>query len=278
VDCKKALVESQQDVGAAVDWLRQHGAARVSRKVAGRETAEGLVGLTVSPDRQRAALVQVASETDFASRSAHFVRLVEAVAQTTLERKEPAPGDEHTIRDNAKIQSLLDDAIVAIRENISVAKALQIQSLDGGILVGYVHNKVESSSSTTGGDTDTTALVGMSAAVVHVEGAEDEAVLEYIGKKLAMHVVAARPSYLEPRDVPAQEVAKERDLLTKQLADSGKPDRVVEQIIAGRMRKYLQTVCLTEQLHMIEEDNPRIHRYLKDHGVIVKRFELLSIR
>ena len=273
MDCKKALVESHQDVGAAVDWLRQHGAARVSRKVAGRSTEEGLVGLIVAADRQRAALVQVASETDFASRSAHFVKLVEAVAQTTLEMKEP-PDDENTISaDNGKIKSLLDDAIVAIRENISVAKAMQIQSVDGGILVGYVHNKVESS---TGGGGD--ALVGMSAAVVHVEGAEDEAVLQYIGKKLAMHVVAARPSYLEPKDVPAQEVAKERDLLTQQLADSGKPERVVEQIIAGRMRKYLQTVCLTEQTHMIEEDNPRMHRYLKDHGVIVKRFELLSIR
>jgi len=265
VECKKALAETDHQISAAVDWLRQHGAAKVSSKVAGRETTEGLVAIAVSADHQRAALVQVASETDFASRSTPFVNLVSALAETALEE------GEGFCKESDKVKGMLDDAIVAIRENLSVPIVTQLQSSEDGILVGYVHNKGEHSNGTS-------TAVGMSAALVQVDGNADTETLQAVGKKLAMHVVAARPLYCTPAEVPGEEIAKEKKILTKQMADSGKPDHVLEKIVEGRMRKFYQGICLTEQEHMIEEDNPVIGEYLKQQGIAVKRFELLSIR
>lgn len=290
VDCKKALAatadgttNNNNDLAAAVDWLREHGAARVSAKVAGRETAEGLVALTVSEDHRTAALVRIASETDFASRSPTLVRLIEAVAQATL-----ADGEQQAVSSNPAVKAQLDDAIVAIRENLSIAQALQWKTTtsssndENGVLVGYVHNKVESASSEKNNNA---TAVGMSAALVEVMRADsnnsvEKEALQDVGKKLAMHIVAARPAYCTPDDVPAEEIEKERGILTKQsTADSpGKPAEIVAKIVEGRLCKFYQGVCLTEQEHMIEEGNPQIGKFLRDQGVAVKRFELVSIR
>lgn len=270
VDCRRALAETGDgDASAAADWLREHGAAAAGRRVAGRATAEGLVGLAVADDGRRAALVRVAAETDFAGRTPRFAGLVQGVARAALEE---GGGDDPgaDVSESERVKGMLADAIVAIRENLSVAKAVQFRSDDDdGILVGYVHNKVESTGP---------AAVGMSAALVQIRGDVERPILQLLGKRLAMHVVAARPSYLTPGHVPAEEMAKERDILTKQMADSGRPDHIVQKIVEGRLRKFCEDVCLSEQKHMIEDGNPKIGKYLREHGIEVKRFELLSIR
>ena len=269
VDCKKALAATSNEVSAAVDWLREHGVAKVSAKVAGRATTEGLVALHVSATGATAALVRVASETDFASRSPNFVRLIQAVAAATLQEGEVAAIQNETVK------AELDDAMVAIRENLSIAKAVQwqVSSNDGCMLVGYVHNKVDSAMSDK-------AAVGMSAALVEVHGLNqpNAEAMQAVGKRLAMHIVAARPTYCTPEDVPQEEVEKERAILTKQVADSGKPHDIVAKMVEGRLRKFYEAVCLTEQEHMIEEGNPKIGSYLEKQGMTVKRFELESIR
>ena len=275
VDCKKALTATQNDVTAALDWLREHGVAKVSAKVAGRTTSEGLVALSHDDDGTTAALVQVASETDFASRSPNFVHLVQTVAQVTLQQ--PNEGDVMAILDqNATVKAQLDDAMVAIRENLSIARALQWQkSGDDCILVGYVHNKVDSSASAS-----SAAAGGMTAALVEMQGLNQQSVetMQAVGKKMAMHIVAARPSYCTSDDVPQEELEKERAILTKQVAESGKSDEIVAKMVEGRLRKFFEDICLTEQEHMIEEGNPKIGKYLREQGMAVKRFELMSIR
>lgn len=312
VDCKKALQEcggsggnnnNSADLQKAVDWLREHGAAKASSKVAGRETAEGLVGLLISePENDTAALVKVAAETDFAGRSATFVQLVASVAEATLNNRNahvcgggsPLLDDpSHTSNDimeakasNGKtVKDLLNDAIVAIRENISVPDALYLETTsrttgsttqNKGVWVGYVHNRV-----------DHAVPAGTAAAVVElVPLASSEAnaktvtpeTLQAVGKKLAMHIVAARPTYLTISDIPAHVLEKERMILTKQLGEShGKPAEIVEKIVQGKLRKFYESVCLTEQAHMIEEGNPKISECLADQGIMVARFEALSI-
>ena len=269
VDCKKALTATRNDVAAALDWLREHGVAKVSAKVAGRTTSEGLVALQVAADGGTAALVQVASETDFASRSPNFVLLIQTVAEVTLHEGEVAATDV----ENKTVKAQLDDAMVAIRENLSIARALQWQkSGDDCVLVGYVHNKVDSSADA--------AAVGMTAALVEMQGLDQQSAeaLQAVGKKMAMHIVAARPSYIMRDDVSEAELDKERAILTKQVAESGKSDDIVAKMVEGRLRKFYEEICLTEQEHMIEEGNPKIEKYLREQGMVVKRFELMSIR
>lgn len=272
VECKKALEHAGDDMQAAMEWLREHGAAKASSKLQGRETTEGLVGLKVSADGKSAALVKVASETDFAGRSAQFVSLVGHVASATLESGADGVLSEDAIlaasSEGKSVKDVMDEAIVAIRENLSVPDAKKLESQDG-IVVGYVHNKIDSS------DAGTAAAVVEVAPVAGTSVSED--VLQSAGKKIAMHIVAARPLYLSPASVPAEEVEKETDILTKQMEESGKPAAIVEKIVTGRMQKFYAGVCLTEQEHMIEQDNPKISKVLKDLGIELKRFETLSI-
>jgi elongation factor Ts len=198
VECKSALQNTEGDLQAAMDWLREHGAAKASSKVLGRETPEGLVGLMITPDHKTASLVQVAAETDFAGRSAKFVQLVGDIAVHAT-RSDFFDGPLESFSDDAQVRTLLDEAIVAIRENLSVVSAIKLEaSLDeNSILVGYVHNRVESSEA------------GSAAAVVEVSSeTTDMETLQSVGKKLAMHIVAARPEYLSPEQVPEEEVNK----------------------------------------------------------------------
>ena len=277
VECKKALEASGNDLEGALDWLRKQGALKAASKLVGRETPQGLVGLCVSPDGRHASLVQVAAETDFAGRSKTFVDLVLGVAQATLASREEGALSQDQIlaaetddTNKKSVQVLLNEAIVAIRENLSVPQAMKLTTTTG-MLVGYVHNKIDGSSA------------GTSAALVELQPLDNESIisnedLQAIGKRLAMHVVAARPLYLAPSDVPADVVDKERELLASQLENTtGKPQEVLDKIVEGRLRKFYEGICLAEQAHMIEDKSPKVADALKRQGVRVNRFESLFI-
>ena len=214
-ECKKALEATDNVVKDAMDWLRQHGAAKAVSKVQGREASEGLVGLRVADDGSSAALIQITSETDFASRSAAFVSLVTHTADATLSQTDIQGEVQEDVLlaseyDNKTVKDALDEAVVAIRENLGVSSAKRLGSHNEGCFVGYVHGRVEGS-----------PVAGTAAAVVHVVPKDGKDVrpeiLEDAGKKLAMHVVAAKPLYLTPCDVPDDVLAKEKDILMHQV-------------------------------------------------------------
>lgn len=272
-ECKKALEATAADgsLDAALDWLRRQGAAAAARKLVGRDTPHGLVGLAAAADGRAAALVRVAAETDFAGRSGAFCGLVARAADAALAGLGPGGVLEARDPDSGKsVQELLNEAIVAIRENLSVAQAVRLAT-EQGIVVGYVHNRIDSFNAGTSG-----AVVELQVADASKNGVSLET-LQAIGKKLAMHVVAARPQYLTPEDVPQDIVAKEKAILASQVEDTGKPPQVVEKIIEGRLRKFYEGVCLTEQGHMLEEKNPKVFDVLKRQGVVVKKFEAMFI-
>jgi elongation factor Ts len=274
-ECKKALeATSDGSIEEAMDWLRQHGAAKASAKAQEREAAEGLVGLKVAGDGSAAAIIRISSETDFASRSAAFVNLVTHAVDATLAQTNVQGIVEQDVLlsseyNGKSVKDALDEAVVAIRENLGVSSAMRLGS-DQGRFVGYVHGRVEGS-----------PVVGTAASVVHVVGKNKsdvpDEVLKDAGKKLAMHVVAAKPQYLTPDDVPEDVIAKEKDILMQQMADSGKPADILEKIVDGRMRKFYEGVCLTEQPHMVEEKNPKVSKVLDTLGIQVTQFELKSI-
>lgn len=273
VECKKALQSTDGELQSAMDWLREHGAAKATSKVQGRETTQGLIGLQVAPDGKSASLVKVACETDFAALSARFVEFVTKVADATGTL--PAGGEASSedlwqaVSEGDSVKRLLDEAVVAIRENISVKQAIKFEATEAeGVFVGYVHNRVNSKDA------------GLAAAIVEVSPSKPGSVspdkLQEIGKRLAMHVVAARPTYLSSDDIPLDELAKEKDILRNQMGDSDKPPEILEKIVNGRLHKYFEQFCLLDQSHMIEDSNPKVKAFLKESGVALKQFKLMT--
>jgi len=285
VECKKALSDPDVDgdLTKAADWLRKHGSAKASSKVSGREASEGMVGVTVSPDGRSASIVRVASETDFASRSDAFGRLVEDVAVAAMNLgggDGPVDVDgallPASVEGGGTVKDALDEAILAIRENLQISEAISLSSSsspsDDSVLVGYVHGRLPGSD-----------CAGTAAAVVEIGRAGDGSTatdedMRDAGKKLAMHVVAAKPEYLSPDTVPEDAVEKEKAVLMEQVADSGKPPEIVDKMMTGRMRKYYEGVCLTEQPHMVEEGSPKVSKVLGKMGMEVRRFEKTSVQ
>jgi elongation factor Ts len=260
-----------------LDWLRQHGVAKATKKLSGREAEEGLVACAISSDCKSATIVKISSETDFAGKSETFVKLATHVAEATL----TADGNENVTvlnpesilgleYDSKTVQLMLEEAIVAIRENLGIAEAIKMTCTDeNSMIVPYVHGKV-----------DTTSNAGSAASIVEISGKavkENPTKAQEIGKKLAMHIVAAKPLYLNPNEVPQDVVEKEKAILETQIADSNKPPEVIEKIVNGRLHKFYVDVCLTEQEHMVEEGNPKVSKFLKDHGLVVTGYRLLSI-
>jgi len=293
VDCKKALqeidvadTETEVVLQRALDWLRQHGAAKASSKLQGRAQADGLVAL--SSTDTAAVLVQVASETDFASKSETFGQFVDTVAKAVLESANESTPERlsedsvlalPTTSSSSTVKDALDEAIVAIRENLSISKVILwtnvgSKAVPNSRFVGYVHNR-----------TDHSPNAGSAAAIVQVapmdKATVDESTLQEIGKKLAMHIVAARPLYKSAQDVPDSVLDKEREILRlemeQQEGGKKKPDELVEKILNGKLQKYLGGICMDLQKHMIEEGNPVIGKYLKQHKVQLLRFESMEI-
>eukprot|EP00553_Chaetoceros_curvisetus_P002916 CAMPEP_0204628086 /NCGR_PEP_ID=MMETSP0717-20131115/14985_1 /ASSEMBLY_ACC=CAM_ASM_000666 /TAXON_ID=230516 /ORGANISM="Chaetoceros curvisetus" /LENGTH=270 /DNA_ID=CAMNT_0051644551 /DNA_START=68 /DNA_END=880 /DNA_ORIENTATION=+ len=264
MQCKKALSEADNDYEKAAEWLRKNGTAKTASKLAGRDAREGMVGIAFSQDG--ASLVRVASETDFASRSSDFTKLVEVVANGALVSDDIEDLLQVTSVDGKTVKDNLDDAILAIRENLQITNADKIvASSPDSVLSGYIHGRVFNDSA-----------AGTSAAIVELINeksslSKDE--IQEIGKKLAMHIVAAKPSYQTPEDVPSDVVGKEKQLLLDQMADSGKPADIIDKIVTGRLRKFYEGVCLTEQAHMLEDGNPKVLDSLQKLGLRLSTFK-----
>eukprot|EP00577_Skeletonema_sp_RCC1716_P016375 CAMPEP_0113428142 /NCGR_PEP_ID=MMETSP0013_2-20120614/31705_1 /TAXON_ID=2843 ORGANISM="Skeletonema costatum, Strain 1716" /NCGR_SAMPLE_ID=MMETSP0013_2 /ASSEMBLY_ACC=CAM_ASM_000158 /LENGTH=346 /DNA_ID=CAMNT_0000316671 /DNA_START=56 /DNA_END=1093 /DNA_ORIENTATION=- /assembly_acc=CAM_ASM_000158 len=267
MECKKALStpEVDHDLEKAQEWLRKYGSAKASSKVAGREALEGLVGVKIEGDR--ASIVQVKSETDFASRSETFSTFVQEIADAATAGEVNGDVDIGAFMASAKdskgqvLSETLNDAILAIRENIQVdSMVIMKASSDKSVLAGYVHGRAPNST------------CGSAAAVVELEVTSDagSGKAEEAAKKLAMHVVAAKPSYLNPESVPEDVVNKEKEILLEKMTGTNKPPEIMEKIIAGQMRKFYEGICLTEQSHMVEEGNPKVSKAMKSLGLEVK--------
>lgn len=284
MECKKALTspEVDNDLVKAQEWLRKHGGAKASSKVVGRQALEGLVGMHITESeggRQVASLVKALAETDFASRSEVFSNFVQEVAhaatQAPIETEQMVVADVPKFLSTAKnndgklLGESLNDAILAIRENLQVDSISLLQSsASDSVLAGYVHGRASPH-----------VTCGSSAAVVELAGTagEGKARAREAAKKLAMHVVAARPRYLDPDDVPTDVVEKEREIAREKLRGSNKPPEIQDKIVAGQLRKFYEGVCLTEQSHMVEEGNSKVSQVMEGLGLEVTTFRLMGM-
>ncbi|CAM9573405.1 unnamed protein product [Pylaiella littoralis] len=282
VDCKNALAAEgvDGDIAQAFQWLRKRGIAKAT-SMADRSANEGLIGLRV--DGSRGALIEVNSETDFVARNAKFQEFVEKALEVALEKARAGGGDSAGAKAPATreldVQELLQakhsgsgelladtlaHLVGAIRENITISR-VQVVSLGGdeeGVVAGYVHGAMGP------GMGKNAALVALKFAASAAGDSNDATIkaLDASAKSLAMHVVAARPAFLDEASAPQEALEKEKNLLLEQAKDSGKSPKVLDKMVEGRMRKYLETNALVRQAHVVAEGNPSVADHLTGLG------------
>lgn len=224
--CKEALASSGGSIEAAVEYLRKKGVATAEKK-AGRATGDGAVEAAIAPDRKSGAIIEVNCETDFVAKTDQFKALAASMAGWALQQAEGDVSADQLPEDK---QSAIKEAIAKLGENIKFRRGARL-SAGQGIVESYIH------------------LGGKMGVLIKVEG-EDGPELRVLAKELAMQVAAASPLYVTKDQVPAEAVEKEKDIYREQVRGSGKPEKIVENIVAGKMKKYYSEVCLMDQAYI----------------------------
>jgi elongation factor Ts len=256
MDCKKALVEAEGNMEAAIDWLRKKGLAAAAKK-SGRIAAEGLVGVATGP--QIAAMVEVNAETDFVARNENFQNFVSEVAGLALSVGEDVeaiksaiyPGTQHSVTEE------LTRLIATIGENMTIRRA-RVFRVSEGTVASYMHQAVKPG-------------LGKIGVLVAVESSSEIEALQVLGRQIGMHVAATRPDALDIDAVDPSALIRERAVLTEQAAASGKPPAVIEKMVEGRIRKFYEEVVLLEQV-WVHDGESRVREVVKKAGAKLTGF------
>ena len=237
MDAKKALTENDGDMEAAIDWLRTKGLAKAAKK-SGRTAAEGLVAVHVNGGNGVA--VEVNSETDFVAKNAEFQEMVGKIA---FAAEGVADVDALLAADlgGKSVADTLTDKIATIGENMSVRRTAHL-SVDNGVVASYIHNQVVPG-------------LGKIGVLVALESEGDAAKLKAFGRQVAMHVAATNPLAVSSDDLDQDIVDRERDVLSEQARESGKPEEVIAKMIEGRLRKFFEEVVLLSQTFVSVGEN-----------------------
>lgn len=251
MDCKKALTETNGDMNAAVEYLREKGIAKAAKK-ASRIAAEGLAN--VYTNGNRAAIIEVNSETDFVSKNENFVSMVDEIGKaivesdvTTLEEALKAKTSEGTV------EELIVARTATIGEKLSLRRIEVRTKSDDEVFGSYLH------------------MGGKIAVLTVLKGTNEE-----VAKDVAMQAAAMKPEYLSEESVPAERVEKEKKFLVEQAMEEGKPAEIAEKMVAGRLKKFFKEICLVDQA-FIKDGDKDVKTYVKENGGEVKdmvRFEV----
>lgn len=240
MDAKKALVETEGDMEAAIDWLRKKGLSKAAKK-ADRVAADGLVATVVSADQKTGVLVELNAETDFVARNEGFQKAILSFANAALETDgskdgvlaAPATEGDGTIADQ------ITRLIATIGENMTLRRVEKIESPEG-VVTSYIHSA-------------TAEGLGRIGVLVALKGDDTEALAD-AGRKVAMHIAATSPAAATTDELDPELVERERKVLTDQARESGKPDNVIEKMIEGRIKKFYKEVVLLEQQFVMNPD------------------------
>jgi elongation factor Ts len=250
MECKKALQETQGDIEAAIELMRKTGLAKADKKV-GRVASEGLI--TISQGDKASAMVEVNCETDFVSKGEDFQQFARSVAGLILNH---TPADKETLlamslEGDKSIDQVRRELVARMGENIDVRRFTFFTTQDG-VLNSYLHG----------------TRIGV---LVELKGGDKQ-----LAKDIAMHIAASKPICVHPDQVPADVLAKEREIYTAQALESGKPAHIVEKIVEGRLHKYLQEVTLLGQ-SFVKDPDRSIKQLLKEAKADVIRFERFEL-
>jgi elongation factor Ts len=250
MECKRALQDIGGDIDAAVELMRKAGQAKADKK-ASRIAAEGLI--VIRQAAKVVAVVEINCETDFVTKNDDFRAFVDAVAEVTL-REAPADLDALLALNMANGQSVEQnrrECIAKIGENVNVRRFARLAT-PTGVLGSYLHG----------------TRIGV---LVELEGGDAE-----LARDIAMHIAASRPLCISPDQVPAELIAKEKEIFAAQAATSGKPDNIIEKMVEGRLRKYLEEVTLLGQ-PFVKDPDQSVEKLLKAHGAKVIRFDRFEL-
>jgi len=240
MDCKKALVESNGDMDSAVEILRKSGMAKAAKKV-DRESKDGRIEATVSPDRKIGAMVMLSAETDFVAKNDEFILLAKKLAELTL--KNPVNSTDELINLNID-DSTVNDVIIAlvakIGENIKPKKVARFKIEKEGVIYNYIHpgNKIG-------------VMVEIAADSPDATGNEKVIAL---AKEIAMQIAFSKPVAIDSDEVSKDVIETEKKLYTEQAKEQGKPERAIEKIVEGRLKKFLKESCLLNQEYIRDGD------------------------
>ena len=223
MDCKKALTANDGDMQKAIDWLREKGIAKAAKK-SGRVAAEGAVAAYITPDGKAGVVLEVNCETDFTANNENFRALEKQIIEYIAENN---PADLDALNDGVisgkKIADLVTEATATIGEKISIRRFVRYET--EGKLTTYIH------------------MGGKIGVLVEMTGGSDE-----LGKDVAMQIAASNPSAVDRAGVDASELEHEKEILRKQALEEGKPEKIVEKMVLGRINKFYKEVCLIEQV------------------------------
>lgn len=248
MECKKALVEANGDMELAIENMRKAGLAKADKK-SGRIAAEGMIGVKLSSDNKTVVMVDINCETDFVAKGDDFTGFVNEVADALLAGN--VENDEQLqslkLANGVTVDERRRELISRIGENITVRRFVKFTTTEG-VQACYLHG----------------SKIG-----VIVELAKDDAEL---GKDIAMHIAASKPDYVSEDQVPADVIAKEKEIFFAQALESGKPAEIVEKMVAGRIKKFLAEITLVGQPFIKAEDGKTVGKLLAEKGNSVVRF------
>lgn len=249
MDCKRALEATGGDVEAALEKMRKDGQAKADKK-AGRIAAEGVLKIAASDDGRKAVLVEYNSETDFVSKGDDFQALAQTAADVALATGITDP--EQLLAQSAGGETL-DEArrnlIAKLGENMSLRRALLVE---GAAVSSYLHG----------------SRIGV---LVALEGGNEE-----LGRDVAMHIAASAPQFINADEVPAEQRDKEREILIAQAEGSGKPREIIEKMVEGRLRKFLEEITLYGQ-PFVKDPDQTVEKLLKTAGAKVTAFVRVEV-
>lgn len=248
MECKKALVETNGDMEAAIEDLRKSGLAKADKK-SGRVAAEGVV-VHASEDGH-SVIVEINCETDFVAKDDNFVQFANAVAGNALSADDIDDLLASSLPSGESVEDTRQQLVAKIGENIQVRRMSHLR-VDGAQMGCYIHG-------------------GRIGVMVAVRGGDEE-----LARDLAMHVAALNPAYIKPDDVPADFLEKEKEILIAQVADSGKPADIVEKMVVGRLQKRLAEITLTGQ-SFVKDGDQTVEQLLKSKGAEVMAFSRLEV-
>ncbi|GER65651.1 elongation factor Ts [Weizmannia acidilactici] len=248
MDCKKALTETNGDMEKAIDYLREKGIAKAAKK-ADRIAAEGTT--YVLSQGNDAVILEVNAETDFVAKNAEFQNLVKEIAAHLLATK-PADLDaalNSKMANGSTVNEFITQAISKIGEKISLRRFAFKAKSDNGAFGEYLH------------------MGGRIGVLVVLEGTTDAGV----AKDVALHVAAMNPKYVSRNQVSEEEVAHEREVLKQQALNEGKPEKIVEKMVEGRLKKYFEEICVVDQA-FVKNPDQTVGQYVASHNAKIAEF------
>ena len=247
MDCKKALTQTDGNIEAAIDYLRENGIAKAAKK-ADRIAAEGLSYIEVKGNK--AVILEINSETDFVAKNEKFVALVKNVADAIL-AAEPKTLEEalQVEAQGGTVEAVINEGIATIGEKLSLRRFEVVSKTDSDAFGAYSH------------------MGGRIGVLTLVEGSTDE----QAAKDVAMHIAALAPRYLDESEVPADVLEHEKKVLTEQALNEGKPANIVEKMIVGRINKFLEEITVVKQ-KFVKDDSLTVEKFVASKGGKLAKF------